>query len=77
MTIKEIRKQMRALDGQNYGQTILIPNWGRIQKIGKSYCIGPLPENDDSDPLSDYSAWTYGLKESWVLDYIKKDLNID
>ena len=78
MTIKEIRKQMRSLnkDGETLSSVILVPGWGQIQKIGSSYAIGPLPENDDSDPITDYSAWTYGWKESWVLDLIKRELNI-
>ena len=78
MTIKEIRKTMRALnkDGRSVSETVLIPGYGQIKKIGKSYAVGPLPENDDSDPLTDYSAWVYGWKESWVLDDIKRVLHI-
>lgn len=76
MTIKEIRKEMRALSGQEYNKVILVEGWGQIKKIGRTYAIGPLPEEDDSDPYTDYSAWSYGLKESWVLDYIKHDLGI-
>lgn len=76
MTIKDIRKKMRAMDGHNYSEALLIEGWGQIKKIGKSYCIGPLPEDDDSDPYTDYSAWSCGLKESWVLDYIRHDLKI-
>lgn len=78
MTIKEIRKTMRALnkDGRSVSKTVLIPGYGQIKKIGKSYAVGPLPEDDDSDLLSDYSAWVYGWKESWVLDDIKRKLNI-
>lgn len=78
MTIKEIRKTMRALnkDGSSVSETVLIPGYGQIKKIGNSYAVGPLPEDDDSDPLTDYSAWVYGWKESWVLDDIKRKLNI-
>jgi len=78
MTIKEIRKTMRNLnkDGRSVSETVLIPGYGQIKKIGKSYAVGPLPENDDSDPLTDYSAWVYGWKESWVLDDIKRVLHI-
>ena len=78
MTIKEIRQTLRALnkDGRTVSEKILIPGYGQIQKIGKSYAVGPLPENDDSDPLTDYSAWVYGWKESWVLDDIKRVLHI-
>lgn len=73
MTIKDIRKAMRSLEA---GNTLFIPKWGQIQKIGDSYAIGPIPEKDDSDPMHDYSAWNYGWKESWILDNIKKTLQI-
>ena len=78
MTIKEIRKTMRNLnkDGRSVSETVLIPGYGQIKKIGKNYAVGPLPEYDDSDPMTDYSAWVYGWKESWVLDDIKRKLNI-
>ena len=78
VTIKEIRKTMRALnkDGRSVSETVLIPGYGQIKKIGKSYAVGPLPEYDDSDPMTDYSAWVYGWRESWVLDDIKRKLNI-
>lgn len=74
MTINEIRKQMRELNKNS--EIILIEGWGQIQKIGSGYAIGPLPENDDSDPMRDYSAWSYGWKEKWILDDIKKRLDI-
>lgn len=74
-TIKEIRKAMR--NAEKFFESILIEGWGQIKKTGKgSYAIGPLPEDDDSDPMTDYSAWTYGMRESWILDDIKRDLNI-
>lgn len=73
MTIKEIRKQLRGLE---VGETVLVPGWGQVQKIGSSYAIGPVPEKDDSDPMHDYSAWCYGWKESWILDNIKRELRI-
>lgn len=78
VTIKGIRKAMRELnkDGGTLSDIILIPGWGQIRKIGNSYAVGPVPEKDDSDPMSDYSACVYGLKESWVLGYIKADLKI-
>lgn len=78
MTIKEIRKQLRELnkDGGSVSETILIPGWGQVKKIGSTYAVGPLPEKDDSDWMTDYSAWCYGWREKWVLDDIKKRLNI-
>lgn len=72
-SIKEIRKAMR--DAEQF-RTILVDGWGQIKKIGNSYAIGPLPENDDSDPMTDYSAWSYCWKEKWILDDIKRNLNI-
>lgn len=72
-TIKELRKAMRSMPKDNYGAIILVEGWGQIKKICNSYAVGPLPENDDSDILTDYSAWTYCCRESWVLDWIRKD----
>ena len=76
LTVKGIRKAMRSIESTDYGTVILVPGWGQIKKIGSSYAVGPLPEDDDSDPMTDYSAWTYGCKESWVLDWIKRDLKL-
>lgn len=74
-TIKEIRKAMR--NAEQFYECILIEGWGQIKKTGKGrYSTGPLPENDDSDPVSDYSAWTYGWKENWIIDDIKRNLKI-
>jgi hypothetical protein len=73
MTIKDIRKAMRNLET---GKILFVPKWGQIQKIGSTYAVGPLPENDDSDLMHDYSAWCYGWKESWILDNIKRSLKI-
>lgn len=70
MTIAEIRKAMRASNGE----TIVVKGWGQIKKLGKSYAI--CGEVDDSDPYTDYSAWNYGWKESWILDDIKRTLGI-
>lgn len=72
-SIKEIRKEMRNAE---QFKIILIDGWGQIKKIGNSYAIGPLPENDDSDPMTDYSAWSYCWKEKRILDDIKRNLNI-
>lgn len=79
MTIKEIRKMMRNLnkDGGSVSEAITIEGWGQIKKIGNSYAVGPLPEYDDSDPYTDYSAWCYGWKEKWVLDDIARTLQIN
>lgn len=81
MKIKEIRKQMRELNknGETLSEIILVPGYGQIRKIGSTslgYAVGPLPEYDDSDPMTDYSAWVYGLREKWILDDIKRRLNI-
>ena len=77
LTIQTIRKAMRNIEREDYGTTILVPGWGQIKKVNKSYAIGPLPEDDDSDILTDYSAWTYCWKEKWVLDAIARDLKIE
>lgn len=73
MTIKEMRKAMRALAS---GETLLVPGWGRVQKLGHGYAVGPLPENDNSDVMRDYTDWTYGWREKWVLDNIASTLGI-
>ena len=75
VTIPNIRKAMRNISRDDYGTTLLIPGFGQIQKIGKRYAVGPLPENDDSDVLTDYSAWSYDVSEGQVLDWIKSELN--
>lgn len=73
-TVKNIRKAMR--NAEKWNETILIEGWGQIKKGGSGYALGPLPEDDDSDPMTDYSAWSYGWKEKWVLDDIKRNMNI-
>jgi len=73
-TVKNIRKAMR--NAEKWNETILIEGWGQIRKCGSGYALGPLPEDDDSDSMTDYSAWTYGWKEKWVLDDIKRNMNI-
>lgn len=73
-TIKDVRKAMRTM---NEFDTILINCWGQITKIGKTYAIGPVPEKDDSDVITGYSAWSYCLRESWIIDYIKKFFNVE
>ncbi len=79
MTISEIRKAMRnsTKNGRSIGETILVPGWGQIKKIGSRYAVGPLPEYDDSDIMTDYSAWSYGWREKWVLDSIKSELKLE
>lgn len=74
-TIKNIRKAMRGLE--NHYETLLIEGWGQIKKLGPArYARGPLPELDESDPMRDYTDWTYGWKESWLLKDIQIKLNI-
>ena len=73
VTIKAVRKAMRA--AENF-ETILVKGWGQIRKIGGRYAVGPLPEDDDSDPYTDYSAWSYCHREKWVLDDIARDLKL-
>lgn len=72
-TIKEIRKAMRAMNQFDY---LLIEGFGQITKIGKLYASGPLPEDDDSDVITGYSAWSYCQRESWIIDDIKKFFNV-
>ena len=74
-TIKEIRKAMRTMD-DGCMETLLIEGWGQIKKIGKRYCRGPLPELDDSDPMTDYTAWSFGWSEKYLLEDIARVLEI-
>lgn len=81
LTVKNIRKEMRALKSseQSVSDRLLIPGYGQVQCIGRGsrpYAVGPLPEYDDTDVYRDYTAWTYGWAEGWVLDDIKRTLNI-
>ena len=73
-TVKEIRKAMRGLE--SFHEVLIIEGWGQIAKTGREYSRGPLPEEDDSDPTADYTAWTYGWKESWLINDIKREMNI-
>lgn len=73
-SIKEIRKAMRGLE--SHFETLSIEGVGQIRKTGKSYAYGPTPENDDSDSMRDYSAWTYGWKEKWILEDIARQAHI-
>lgn len=81
MTIKSIRKAMRSLKKEDENELVrlLIPGWGQIEYCyGGSgcYAVGPLPENDDTDLQQDYDAWAYGCKESWILEWIEKKLDV-
>lgn len=70
-SIKDIRKAMRSLE--NWHETLLINGVCQIVKTGRTgYATGPTPENDDSDPIIDYSAWSYCQKEKWILDDLKR-----
>lgn len=74
-TIKEIRKAMRTMT--DWTDTLHIEGICQIKKTGHTgYAYGPTPERDDSDPMTDYSAWSYGWKEKWILDDIKRTANI-
>lgn len=75
-SIKATKKALRNLQPM---ECIIIVGWGQVQRIGdgaKSFCVGPLPENDDSDIMTDYSAWTYGLRQSWIAEWIARDLKL-
>ncbi len=73
-SIKEIRKALRGLEKF---ETLLIEGIGQVKKIGKSYAYGPLPEDDDTDLMRDYDAWSYGWKESWILNDVRRTAKID
>lgn len=73
-TVKEARKILR-----NLNQLEIVYFFGscQVQKFGNGrYAIGPKPEDDDSDPMTDYSAWCYGWREGMILNELKRGLKI-
>jgi len=73
-TVKEARKVLRSMEML---ERVYFIGSCQIQKFGDGrYAIGPIPEKDDSDPQSDYSAWCYGWRETMILNELKRDLNI-
>lgn len=77
-TVKDLRRTLRAMNGERLDE-ITVDGWGRIKKIGTGrapYALGPLPEDDDSDPYTDYSAWSYCNTESDIIRYLQDDLHL-
>lgn len=72
MTKKELRKQLRELGNM---EVLMIKDWGKAQKIGERYAI--CKGEDDSDPMTDYSAWTYGCRVKWIVEWVSKDLGLE
>ena len=72
-TVKEVRKILRSL---NSLEGVYFLGSCQVKKIGNHYAIGPKPEDDDSDPITDYSAWCYGWREGMILNELKSDLKI-
>ena len=72
MTKKELRKAIKSLDNM---EVLVIDDWGKVQNIFGRYaiCVG----EDDSDPMTDYSAWSYGWKIKRIVDYYAKCCGIE
>ncbi len=70
MTVKEFRKKLRGL--QPYAEELTIGN-NAIIKTSGGYGVRYIYDYDD--PMTDYSAYVYGVKESWLIEeYLKKGL---
>ena len=71
MTRKEIARTIRALKKNEYakfGDTTIKMMYDRT--------VAYLKGEDDSDPATDYNAWTYGVKQKWAVDWVCQDLGI-
>ena len=72
VTIKEFRKKLRNL--KPYIEELKIGN-DVIVKTTTGYGVRDV--NDYDDPMTDYSAYVYGLKEKWLIErYLNKGLLI-
>lgn len=72
MTRKDIARAIRALKKNEYatfGDTTVRMMYDRT--------LAYLKGEDDSDPYTDYTAWMYGIKQKWAVDWICKDLGIE
>ena len=68
MTRKELRKKLRNL--KPYFEELEIGN-NVIIKTGSSYAV--RNKDDHDDPMTDYSAYIYGFKESWVINMCERE----
>lgn len=67
-SVKDFRKKLRGLE--NYREELEIDNDVIIKTGAGSY--GVRSKWDESDPMTDYSAYTYGFKEKWLIDRYKQ-----
>lgn len=73
MTVSQFRKKLRGLN--SYREEFPIGN-DVIVKTGTSYGIRACYDFDD--PMTDYSAYTYGFKEKWLIErYLKSGLIVE
>lgn len=62
-TTKELRKELRSL--KPYKDDLVLGD-SAIMKTSTSYGVRDV--NDHDDPMTDYSAYIYGIKEKWIVD---------
>lgn len=67
-SVKDFRKKLRGLE--NYSEELDIGDDVIIKTGAGSY--GVRAKWDESDPMTDYSAYTYGFKEKWLIDRYKQ-----
>ena len=66
-TVKEIRKELKGL---GLFETLQVGNCV-IMKCTSDYAIKDA--RDESDPMTDYSAYVYGFKLKWVINSLLSD----
>lgn len=67
-TTSELRKKLRNL--KPYREELVLGK-DVIVKTTTGYGIRNI--NDHDDPMTDYSAYTYGFKEKWILERAKRN----
>lgn len=67
-TTSELRKKLRSMIP--YKEELVLGN-NVIVKTSKGYGIRNI--NDHDDPMTDYSAYVYGFKETWILERARKN----
>lgn len=68
-TVKEIKRALKALGDM---EVLTIEGWGKVQNIFGRYAV--CKGEDDSDPLTDYSAWCYGWKQTHIAETVIADM---
>lgn len=67
-TTSELRKKLRSMIP--YKEELVLGN-NVIVKASNGYGIRNI--NDHDDPMTDYSAYVYGFKETWIIERARKN----